>query len=187
MTDPTLEQETLQAFAVVEEVSDQVVRFGVGAPAATEGRRRVGVQREPRFCRRFGYCRRKPCHVHHERQPHGGYRHRHHLGGDGREAHIDPCESTGLSVVRGQGGCRSRRRDRRGGGAFQRLCAARERGDHARCRCRAQRRRILRSRHRRAAGVGAESEYEHGTLRAETYAALLQHDAGAIVAIELAA
>ena len=36
MTDPTLEQETLQAFAVVEEVSDQVVRFGVGATAVTE-------------------------------------------------------------------------------------------------------------------------------------------------------
>ena len=35
MTDPTLEQETLQAFAVVEEISDQVVRFGVGATAVT--------------------------------------------------------------------------------------------------------------------------------------------------------
>jgi hypothetical protein len=36
MTDPTLEQETLQAFAVVEDVSDQVVRFGVGAQAVSE-------------------------------------------------------------------------------------------------------------------------------------------------------
>jgi hypothetical protein len=31
MTDPTFEQETLQAFAVAEDFSDQVVRFGVGA------------------------------------------------------------------------------------------------------------------------------------------------------------
>ncbi|WP_326548707.1 hypothetical protein QGN32_11635 [Mycolicibacterium sp. ND9-15] len=36
MTDPTLEQETLAAFAVVEEVSDQVIRFGVGATAVSE-------------------------------------------------------------------------------------------------------------------------------------------------------
>ncbi|WP_185292569.1 hypothetical protein [Mycolicibacterium litorale] len=35
MTDPTLESETLAAFAVVEEISDQVVRFGVGAAAIT--------------------------------------------------------------------------------------------------------------------------------------------------------
>lgn len=34
-TDPTLEEETLAAFAVVEDISDQVVRFGVGAGAVT--------------------------------------------------------------------------------------------------------------------------------------------------------
>ena len=36
MADPTLEQETLQAFAVVEEVSDQLVRFSIGAQAVSE-------------------------------------------------------------------------------------------------------------------------------------------------------
>uniref|UniRef100_A0A5Q5BP82 Phage major capsid protein n=1 Tax=Mycobacterium sp. (strain MCS) TaxID=164756 RepID=A0A5Q5BP82_MYCSS len=35
-TDPTLEEETLQAFAVVEEVSDQVVRYGIGAQAVAD-------------------------------------------------------------------------------------------------------------------------------------------------------
>jgi len=36
MTDPTLATATLVAFAVVEDVSDQVIRFGVGAQAVTE-------------------------------------------------------------------------------------------------------------------------------------------------------
>lgn len=36
LADPTLEEETLEAFAVVEEISDQVVRFGVGAQAVSE-------------------------------------------------------------------------------------------------------------------------------------------------------
>lgn len=36
MADPSLEQETLQAFAVVDEVSDQMVRFGLGAQAVSE-------------------------------------------------------------------------------------------------------------------------------------------------------
>lgn len=36
MADPSLEEETLEAFAVVEEISDQVVRFGVGAQAVSE-------------------------------------------------------------------------------------------------------------------------------------------------------
>lgn len=35
MTDPTLEESTLEAFAVVEDVSDQLVRFGIGAGAVT--------------------------------------------------------------------------------------------------------------------------------------------------------
>jgi hypothetical protein len=33
MTDPTLATATLAAFAVVEDVSDRVIRFGVGAQA----------------------------------------------------------------------------------------------------------------------------------------------------------
>jgi hypothetical protein len=36
MTDPTLATATLAAFAVVEDVSDQAIRFGVGAQAFTE-------------------------------------------------------------------------------------------------------------------------------------------------------
>jgi hypothetical protein len=68
MADPTLEQETLEAFAVVEEVSDQLVRFGVGAQAITNRLAAESVFSVNAGVRRGSGSRsRNRCHVHNER------------------------------------------------------------------------------------------------------------------------